>query len=103
FTTNGEGGNLLWVRSLDTLQARALASWTANPVPFWSADSRFIAYQHDGKLKKVDISGGPPVTLCDAPTAFGGGAWSASDVIVFGDRAGGLMRVSGSGGVATAV
>src|SRR5205814_856374 len=101
FTTSGEGGNLAWVRSLDTLQARVVAPWTQNPVPFWSPDSRFIAYQQDGKLKKVEVAGGPPTTLCDAPTAFGGGAWSKDGVIVFGDRAGRLMQVSAGGGVPT--
>jgi Tol biopolymer transport system component/predicted Ser/Thr protein kinase len=101
FATGGEGGNLLWVRSLDTLQARVVAPWSQNPVPFWSPDSRFIAYQQDGKLKKVEVAGGPPTTLCDAPTAFGGGAWSKDGVIVFGDRAGRLMQVSAGGGVPT--
>jgi serine/threonine protein kinase len=99
FTTSGEGGNLLWVRSLDTLQARTIAPWTQNPVPFWSPDSRFIAYQQDGKLKKVDVAGGPPITLCDAPINFGGGSWSKDDIIVFGDRGGRLMQVSAGGGV----
>jgi serine/threonine protein kinase len=101
FTTTGEGGNLIWVRSLDSLQARTVAPWSQNPVPFWSPDSRFIAYQQDGKLKKVEVAGGPPTTLCDAPTAFAGGAWSKDGVIVFGDRAGRLMRVSSGGGVPT--
>jgi eukaryotic-like serine/threonine-protein kinase len=101
FATGGEGGNLIWVRSLDNLQARAVAPWTQNPVPFWSPDSRFIAYQQDGKLKKVEVAGGPPTTLCDAPTSFGGGAWSKDGIIVFGDRAGRLMQVSAGGGVPT--
>jgi serine/threonine protein kinase/Tol biopolymer transport system component len=101
FTTGGEGGNQLWVRSLDTLQARVVAPWNQNPVPFWSPDSRFIAFQQEGKLRKVDVAGGPPTTLCDAPTAFGGGAWSKDGVIVFGDRAGRLMQVSAGGGVPT--
>jgi eukaryotic-like serine/threonine-protein kinase len=99
FATTGEGGNMIWVRSLDTLQSRAVASWTQNPVPFWSPDSRFIAFQQDGKLKKVDVSGGPAATVCDAPVDFGGGAWSRDNVIVFGSRAGGLMRVAAGGGV----
>jgi Tol biopolymer transport system component len=99
FTTTGEGGNQIWVRSLDTLQARAVAGWTQNPVPFWSPDSRFIAFQQDGKLKKVDVSGGPATTVCDAPVDFGGGAWGPGNVIVFGSRAGRLMRVAAGGGV----
>jgi len=99
FVTSGEGGNRLWVRSLDTLQARVVAPWGQNPGPFWSPDSRFIVYQENGKLKKVDVSGGPPISLCDAPLAFGGGAWSPAGVIVFGDRAGRLMQVPAAGGV----
>jgi Tol biopolymer transport system component/predicted Ser/Thr protein kinase len=99
FTTTGEGGNLLWVRAVDTVPARVVAPWTNNPVPFWSPDSRFLAYQQDGKLKKVDVAGGPPVTLSDAPLAFAGGAWSPDNVIVFADRAGGLMQVSAGGGI----
>ena len=99
FTTTGEGGNFLWVRAVDTVQARVVAPWSSNPVPFWSPDSRFLAYQQEGKLKKVDVAGGPPVTLCDAPLAFAGGAWSPDNVIVFADRAGGLMQVSAGGGI----
>ena len=99
FVTSGEGGNRLWVRSLDTLQARVVAPWGQNPGPFWSPDSRFIVYQENGKLKKVDVSGGPPISLCNAPLAFGGGAWSPAGVIVFGDRAGRLMQVPAAGGV----
>ena len=76
-----------------------MAPWTQNPGPFWSPDSRFIVYQENGKLKKVDVSGGPPISLCDAPIRFGGGAWSPAGVIVFGDRAGRLMQVPAAGGV----
>ena len=99
FTTSGEGGQTIWIRDLNTLQARKLAPWSQNPVPFWSPDSRFVAYQQDGRLKKVDIAGGPPVTLCDAPQNFGGGAWNQDGVILFSGRAGALMQVSSAGGV----
>jgi len=99
FLTSGEGGNQIWVRSLDTLQARRVATVSNNTAQFWSPDSRFIAFQQDGKLKKVDITGGPPTTLSDAPQAFGGGAWNADGVIVFGDRAGPLRQVASGGGI----
>jgi eukaryotic-like serine/threonine-protein kinase len=99
FATSGE----IWVRSLDTLQARKIAPWSENPVPFWSPDNRFIAFQQDGKLKKVDITGGPPATLCDAPQTFAGGAWNADNVIVFGSRQGPLMQVPSAGGVPVAL
>jgi hypothetical protein len=59
-------------------------------------DSRFIAFPTQGKLKKIESVGGPPVTLCDSPTVLGG-AWTRDDKIVFGSPAG-LMQVSASGG-----
>jgi serine/threonine protein kinase/Tol biopolymer transport system component len=102
FTSAGEG-RAIWVRSLDTLQARKIAPWNQNPGPFWSPDNRFIAFQQDGKLKKVDITGGPPTTLCDAPQNFGGGAWNGDNVIVFGNRGGPLMQVPSAGGVPVAL
>jgi Tol biopolymer transport system component len=102
FTSSGEG-RAIWIRSLDTLQARKIAPWTQPPAPFWSPDSRFLAFQQDGKLKKVDIAGGPPVPLSDAPQNFGGGAWNADGVIVFGDRGGPLMQVPSAGGVPVAL
>jgi serine/threonine protein kinase len=100
FVANSAEGNQIWVRSLDTLKARPVATWSQNPAPFWSPDSQFIVFQQDGKLKKVDIGGGPPVPLTDAPTNFGGGAWSPNGTIVFGDRNGPLKRVSSAGGIA---
>jgi len=98
FTSSGDG-RAIYVRSLDTLEARRIATWTQNPSPFWSPDNRFIAYQENGKLKKVDITGGPPITLADAAQAFAGGTWNTEHVIVVGNRAGPLTQVSDAGGV----
>ncbi|MBZ5632365.1 MAG: serine/threonine-protein kinase [Acidobacteriia bacterium] len=49
----GEGGNQLWVRALDSLQAQPLAGTSGASYPFWSPDSRYIAFFVDGKLKKI--------------------------------------------------
>ena len=75
---------------------------------FWSPDSRFIAFSFtngpftSGQLKKLDISGGPPTTICDIPAAVPGGTWNSDGVIVFAaNNAPGLMRVSAAGGMAT--
>ncbi len=50
---------------------------------FWSPDSRFIAFGVGSQLKKIEVSGGPPQTLCEAgPVASGD--WTRDGVIIFG-------------------
>ena len=71
--------------------------------PFWSPDSRFLGFFAQNKLKKVDVFGGPPQTLCDAPGFGHGGAWNRDGVIVFGSGMDALRRVSSAGGAPTAV
>ena len=95
----------LWVHSFETGQSRPLAN--AGPVSnavFWSPDSRFLAFPIEGKLKKISIVGEQVQTVCDLPpgSTYGGGAWNAQNVIVFGGSAG-LMQVPAEGGVATPV
>ncbi|PYU32452.1 MAG: hypothetical protein DMG31_10580 [Acidobacteria bacterium] len=93
------GKQQLWVRALDSPTAQPL-SGTDNPSqPFWSADSRFVAFSADGKLKKIAVSGGPALTLADSP---GMGTWSEQGVILF-DSSGIIYRVSAAGGAATPV
>jgi Tol biopolymer transport system component/predicted Ser/Thr protein kinase len=98
---DSSGKNLLWVRPLDSLAVQALPG-TENPsFPFWSPDSRFLGFFAEGKLKKIDISGGPPQTLCDAPINRGG-TWNQDGVIVFAPVPDGpLFRVSAGGGPPT--
>jgi len=84
---------------MDSLEPRLLSGTEgALTQPFWSPDSRFIAFWAGGKLKKIDVSGGLPQIVCEAPAAVLGGTWNRDDVIVFGD--GRIMRVSAAGGVA---
>jgi eukaryotic-like serine/threonine-protein kinase len=101
--TTPEGKELLWVRPLDSLQAQPLAGTEGAAFPFWSLDSRFIGFFAGGKLKKIEASGGPPLTLCDAPTGRGG-AWNREGVILFTPSVGSpIHRVSAAGGAATPV
>jgi len=93
----------LWVRPLDSLTAQRMEGTEDASFPFWSPDSRHIGFFQDGKLKKIDVTGGPPVLLCDAPGARGG-AWSRNDVIVFAPQTlGGLSSVPTAGGTPTPV
>ena len=66
FRASGEGHSQLWLRSLDQVAAQPLAATEGATFPFWSPDSRFIGFFAGGKLKRVDVSGGPPLTLADA-------------------------------------
>jgi Tol biopolymer transport system component len=92
-----DGQTRLWVRSLDKLVARPLdGTEGAGDWPFWSPDGRFIVFFAGGKLKKIEISGGAAVTLCDTPDLWGG-AWSADGKIVFGSPTG-TQQVSADGG-----
>jgi hypothetical protein len=100
--TSTDGKSVLWVRSLDTLAAQALLGTDGALSPFWSPDSRFLGFFAGGKLKKIEVSGGPPIALCDTSDALGG-AWSPHGVIVFAPRNPlALQKVSASGGVPTA-
>jgi serine/threonine protein kinase/Tol biopolymer transport system component len=99
--TSPDGRTLLWVRSLEALTAHALTGTEDALRPFWSPDSRFLGFFADGKLKKIEVSGGPAITLCDA-SGGGGGAWSRDGVLVFSPRPySGLQKVAASGGVPT--
>jgi eukaryotic-like serine/threonine-protein kinase len=100
---SAEGKYLLWVRPLDTLTAQALVGTDGALSPFWSPDSRFLGFFAGGKLKKIEVSGGPPITLCDVSGPPGGGAWNRDGVIVFAPtNRSALLKVSASGGVPSA-
>jgi Tol biopolymer transport system component len=104
YTARDQTGKVqIWLRAIDTLSAVALAGTDNAEFPFWSPDSRSIAYFAGGKLMKIDAAGGPPQTLCDADGARGG-AWGPNDLIVFGGGTGrGLQRVPSSGGAPTSI
>src|SRR5262249_25093654 len=101
--TAATGGNVqLWVRALDSTEARALAGTQGAMFPFWSPDSRFIGFFADSRLKKIDVTGGPALTLCESAVPYGG-AWSRDGVILFEQGQTGLWRISATGGEPTPV
>ncbi len=96
-----EGVRLLWVRPFDASASQPLAGTEGAYCPFWSPDSRFLGFFAEGKLKKIAASGGPPQTLCDAPTGRGA-TWNRNGVILFAPSEGGpIHRVAASGGAAS--
>ena len=95
--TNAKGESLLYLRPIDSLEARALPGTENAGRPFWSPDSKSIGFGTSGKLKRIDVIGGVPIALCDIPIARGG-TWNQDGVILYADRGVGLNRVPASGG-----
>ncbi|GAB4325125.1 MAG: hypothetical protein Kow0074_18560 [Candidatus Zixiibacteriota bacterium] len=94
----------LWLRPIDRLSAQQLPGTELAWYPFWSPDSRYVGFfTQNGKLKKIDVTGGPPVVLCDAQSGRGG-SWNQNGDIIFSPASfSGLWRVSAAGGVPTQI
>jgi Tol biopolymer transport system component len=99
--TPTRGRSQIWLRPLGGVIAEPLPGTEGGTFPFWSPDSRDIAFYAGGKLKKIDIAGGAPQTLADA-VGRGGGAWSPDDVILFSQPNSAISRVGADGGAVTA-
>jgi Tol biopolymer transport system component len=98
FVAISGGVSRIWIRSLDAMQPRPLAGTDRANGLFWSPDGKDIAFEADGKLKRVSVDGGTGQTLCDAVNSRGG-SWSQDGVIIFAPGPlSGLYRVPASGG-----
>ena len=94
----GERPERLWLRQLDLVEPQPLLGTESAQFPFWSADSGSIGFFASSKLYRVNIGGGPPQVLADAPNPRGG-SWNAKGVILFAPvPSGPLMRTAASGG-----
>ena len=95
---DSDGRQLLWVRPLDSAAAKPLDGTDGATFPFWSADSLSLGFFANGKLNRLDVSGGPPLALCDV--AIGrGGTWGADGTILFTPNVSSpVFRIAASGG-----
>lgn len=104
FTLSSEGKTALYLRSLDQLETKALAGTDNAFSPFWSPDSRSIAFFSDGKLRKIDSNGGSVQTICDVGEYDTTATWGADGTILFvveTDTESWLEQVNASGGSPT--
>lgn len=99
FPTGGQSWSL-WVRPIDSFEARLMADTSASTNPFWSHDSRTIGFQAEGKLWAVDVEQGGSRRLITSTPGISSGAWSNGGTILLSNDAigGGLGEVPASGG-----
>jgi Tol biopolymer transport system component/tRNA A-37 threonylcarbamoyl transferase component Bud32 len=98
----GDGGDQLWVRDRNRLDATPLPGTIGAHSPFFSPNGERIAYSStlNVELKVVPVTGGPPIRLASPGTGSGGGgAWGPDGWIYF-DSPGGLSRIQADGGTA---
>ena len=107
YAADVDGVRLLYIRPLDQVEARPLPGTEGAYNPFFSPDGEWVAFFTDpatggGKLKRVSVRGGPPLTLCDARWPMG--SWGGDGTIVFVHSSGDtdtdriLHRVPAAGG-----
>ena len=99
------GPSKLWLHSMDSGHAEEIPGSEDATLPFWSPDSRSVAFFTEHSLKKFTIGGGSIETLCavdiDDPK---GGSWNQHGDILFSPRpSAGLYRIAARGGSPTPV
>lgn len=101
FVAVSSGAPQLWIRQMDSLAAHELADTEGAQFPFWSPDSKSLGFLAAGKLKRIDVSGGPATSIADEPL-FRGGTWNEEGTIILApSNTTGLQRVPASGGTPT--
>ena len=103
YSANGANGTQLYLRALDSTSAKPLPDTEGGMFPFWSPDSRAIAFFTDDKLKRIELTGGTAVTICES-TLGRGGSWNQDGTIIAAiSYNSGISRVPASGGTPTPV
>ncbi len=96
----GEDGQpVLALRSLDGHEIRALPGAENAASPFFSPDGRWLGFESGGRLRKISLAGGPPITIAELGDEARGASWGTNDTIVFAnDDDDKLYLVAASGG-----
>jgi serine/threonine protein kinase len=98
---SGWSGNQLqlYLRPLDDLEAKPLAGTEGGIGPFFSPDGQWIGYWTRRELRKIPLSGGPSVIVCQLESSPHGASWGTDDQIVLGQEGAGLWQVPAKGGM----
>jgi eukaryotic-like serine/threonine-protein kinase len=92
-----ERRQMLFLRPLNAATAKPLAGTDGGKFPFWSPDGKSIGFFADQQLKRLDLAGGPPLSL--APAVDGrGGTWAGSEILFVPYIYEAVYRVPASGG-----
>ncbi len=97
-----DGKTQLYLQEIGELKARPIEGTENGEFPFFSPDSQWLGFHADGKLKKISLTGGPPLPLCNAPESMKGASWGSDDTVLFhtfAETSGmGIWRISSIGG-----
>jgi Tol biopolymer transport system component len=98
-----DGKKRIWLRDLSSMVATPIAETDGAWYPFWSPDGQHLGFFADGELRTIDLRGGAPRRLADAPTGRGG-SWGRDDVILYAPSiTSPIHMVSADGGDSKAV
>jgi Tol biopolymer transport system component len=97
-TQQGTDDAQLYLRDLNSFEARAVAGSSGARQPFFSPDGKWVAFFAQGQLQKAEVAGGAPIRLAEAAYPFGG-TWNEDNTIIYAVSLGsGLLRIPASGG-----
>jgi eukaryotic-like serine/threonine-protein kinase len=85
------GTQRLYLRPMDSLEARPIPGTEGATGPFFSPDGQWLGFFADQKLKKVMVSGGIGTTLSDVPFPLGA-SWDSHGRIAFAPSVGSPIK-----------
>src|ERR1700678_1702160 len=92
------GRSALWVRTLDGTVVRPLFGTEGAYSPFWSPDSKSIAFFAESKLRRIDLTAPTATAICDTRGPGRGGTWTNDGRILFAALATSIFEVPAAGG-----
>jgi serine/threonine-protein kinase len=102
----GRGGRQeIYIRDFDQFDSKAVPGTQGGYNPFFSPDAKWLGFFAGGKLRKVRLGAGEPITISEGAIAGAGSPdWEADDTILFSPVIGAsIMRVPAAGGIPTPV